>query len=323
MGFLGDDSLFELRNVSKSFRTPLSNPFRPREEVKALDSVTLHIAGSKITCLLGPNGAGKTTLIKILAGLIIPDSGEILYRGMPRDKAGYSAQGAIGLVTPNERAFYWRLSGRENLLFFGRLNGFRGTRLKRRVADVLDETGMADSADVPYRVYSAGMKQKLNIARALLGNPTLYLLDEPAAHLDPVAREEFRSFITETLVKRRGATVFLCTHDLEEARALADEIVVLNEGRVVAQGERRDLLESTAGSGDLMLSCEGVAPSAWLDARRAWASPERPGIIRISLDEAEETQEASIASFIGAGGRLLEAYRSGDPLLDFIKRATR
>lgn len=323
MAFLGDDFLFELRNVSKSFRTPLSNPFKPREEVRALDSAALHISGSRITCLLGPNGAGKTTLIKILAGLIIPDSGEILYRGLPRDRAGNSIQGAIGLVTPNERAFYWRLSGRENLLFFGRLNGFRGARLKRRVAEVLDEAGMADSADLPYRVYSAGMKQKLNIARALLGNPSLYLLDEPAAHLDPVAREEFRSFIVETLVERRGATVFLCTHDLEEARALADDIVVLNEGRVVAQGDRRELLEPTIGSGDYILSFAGAAPAAWLDARRSWASLEGPGRMRISLDTAEETQDAAIASFIGDGGRVLEAYRSGDPLLDFIKRATR
>jgi len=228
--------------------------------------------------------------------------------------------GKIGLVTPNERAFYWRLSGRENLRFYGSLHGFRGARLEKRVDEVLEEIGMTESASKPYRLYSAGMKQKLNIARALLGDPQLYLLDEPAAHLDPLAREEFRSFITETLVQRRGATVFLCTHDLEEARELAQEIVILDAGKVVAQGERRALLEAGTTRREMAVSYAGKLPAEWLETRRSDVRFEGPGRIRVSFDPGRTAQEDLVASFVASGGRLLEAYSSGDSLLELIKR---
>ena len=125
----GCENLFELRSVTKTFKSPLSNPFKPRATIRALESVCLAIRAGRVTCLLGPNGAGKTTLIKILASLILPDSGEIDYRGAPYEAARKSLRGRIGLVTPNERAFYWRISGaREPPLFRQSL------RLPRRAA---------------------------------------------------------------------------------------------------------------------------------------------------------------------------------------------
>jgi len=314
------EALFELRGVTKTFKTPLSNPLKPRETITALESVSLAIRAGKVTCLLGPNGAGKTTLIKILAALILPDAGAVDYRGTPYAAAGRSLRGRIGLVTPNERAFYWRLSGRENLLFFGSLYGFRGARLRGRVDEVLEATGMLDSAEKPYRLYSAGMKQKLNIARALLGDPELYLLDEPVAHLDPFAREEFHAFLREVLVERRGATILLCTHDLAEAEELAEDIVVLDEGRIVAQGERRALLGGVAARREVLLSYSGERPRAWLDGERVNLRDEGPGLARVSFDPSEIAQEDIIAAFVAAGGRLSEASASADSLYDFIKR---
>ena len=320
MSTQGNGSFFDLRGVSKIFKLPLTNPFKPRGTVRALDSVDLTIPRGRITCLLGPNGAGKTTLIKILASLILPDAGTILYDGEPYERVRKRVLGKIGLVTPNERAFYWRLSGRENLLFFGSLHGFRGVELRRRVDDVLSETGMTDAAAKPYRLYSAGMRQKLNIARALLGNPDLYLLDEPASHLDPLAREEFQSFVSCVLVGRRGATILLCTHDLEEARALAQEIVILDSGKVVAQGERHALLNAVTTKRELTLSYLGEPPEDWLDERRSDVRFEGPGRIRVSFDPERTAQDELIASFLAAKGRLLEAYVSGDSLLDLIKK---
>jgi len=322
MGIQDNGTYFDLRSVSKTFRLPLANPFKPRESVRALESVNLVIPRAKITCLLGPNGAGKTTLIKILAFLILPDEGTILYNGMPYEQVQKKIQGKIGLVTPNERAFYGRLSGFDNLHFYGSLNGFRGAKLRNRVDEVLGETGMTDSAAKPYRLYSAGMKQKLNIARALLGDPEIYLLDEPAAHLDPLAREEFQNFVTGTLVKKRGATVFLCTHDLEEARALADVIVVLDKGKVVAQGERRELLESIKTTKELAISYAGELPQKWLAEHQEDVRMESPGKLRVSFDPSITAQDALLASFIAYGGRLLEASNTGDSLLDLIKRMT-
>ena len=288
--------------------------------MRALDSVDLPVPRGKITCLLGPNGAGKTTLIKILASLILPDSGELFYEGDSYGRAGKRILGKIGLVTPNERAFYWRLSGRENLNFYGSLHGYRGAQLERRVEDSLAETGMSAFADVPYRLYSAGMKQKLNISRTLLGDPELYLLDEPAAHLDPLAKEEFWSFVSETLVQRRGAAVLLCTHDMAEARSLADEIVILDAGRVVARGERDELMRRVRGEVELTLSCAGRMPEEWLAAHRERIHFLGQAMVRVSFNPAEDDREELIASFVESGGRLLEAYVSGDSLLELLKR---
>lgn len=288
--------------------------------MRALDSVDLPVPRGKITCLLGPNGAGKTTLIKILASLVLPDSGELLYEGDSYERAGKRILGKIGLVTPNERAFYWRLSGRENLNFYGSLHGYRGAQLERRVEESLAETGMTASADAPYRLYSAGMKQKLNISRTLLGDPELYLLDEPAAHLDPLAREEFWSFVAKTLVQRRGAAVLLCTHDMAEARSLADEIVILDAGKVVARGEREELMRRVRDEGELTLTCAGRMPEGWLSEYRDRIRFEGPGTVRVSFRPEEDDREKLIASFVESGGRLLEAYVSGDSLLELLKR---
>lgn len=320
MGFQDNVPYFELKSVSKAFKMPLTNPFKPRQTVQALSSVDLVIPRKKITCLLGPNGAGKTTLIKILASLIIPDRGEIICNGEPYEKNGKAMLGKIGLVTPNERAFYWRLSGRENLNFFGSLNGYRGSGLTKRVDEVLAETDMADAALKPYRLYSAGMKQKLNIARTLLGNPDIYLLDEPAAHLDPLAREEFQEFILKVLVERRGATVFLCTHDLEEARALADEIVVLHRGKIVAQGDHLALQKRMQARRELTIAYAGNIPAGWDADKRLETHAERPGKIKVLFDPGAVSQDAIISSFVSAGGRLMEAYGSGDSLLELIKK---
>lgn len=322
MGFQGNGPFFTLRGVSKTFRLPRGNPFKPRAAVRALDSVDLEVPRGEITCLLGPNGAGKTTLIKILADLITPDSGEIRHDGLPAAERRKELAGKIGLVTPNERSFYWRLSGRENLLFFGRLHGYRGRELASRVDRALEETGMQADQKTQYRLYSAGAKQKLNIARALLGDGELYLLDEPAAHLDPVAREEFRAFVRETLVGKRGAAVFLCTHDLEEATVLADRLAILDSGRVVAHGPKAELLGSSGGRRELVIAHAGEIPAAWLAERGSAVSADGPGRFRLGFEAGGSAKEELIASFVRSGGRLLEVVERSGGLLDLIKRMT-
>lgn len=332
MALQGSDPVFALSGVSKTFKLPFDLPFKPRETVRALDSVDLSIHRGEVTCLLGPNGAGKTTLIKILGSLITADSGTVLWNGESLETAQHRIKGRIGLVTPNERAFYWRLSGRENLIFYASLHGFRGGERARRVNAVLEETGMTESSRMPYRLYSAGMKQKLNIARALLGNPELYLLDEPAAHLDPLAKEDFRRFISTVLVAGRGASVFLCTHDLEEARCLADRIVVLHRGRVVAAGRRNELLAASGGGASLTITAtraahagatlDGLAPATWTSGRPDGTVSVQEAKLRVAYDPRVETPEDIIEGFVRAGGRLREVHDSSDDLLDLIKRIT-
>jgi ABC-2 type transport system ATP-binding protein len=314
---------FELRDVSKSFKQPNANPFKTRATVKALTDVSLRIPRRQVTCLLGPNGAGKTTLIKILASLITPDCGDVFYDGLAQDRWGSSVQGKIGLVTPNDRSFYWRLTGRQNLMFFGSLYSLRGQALRARVVEALSDAGLAEDADKPYRLYSSGMKQKLNIARALVSDPELYLLDEPAAHLDPLARNDFWDFVERTLIGKRGSTVFLCTHDLEEAKRLADLIVILHRGRIVDEGS----IASIGGRAPSMIRMEfrhsGDAPQAWLERNVRIVSFRERNRIVIEFDPKDTGEEALIRSFVAEGGMLSQAHRVEVDLLDLLEKEVR
>jgi ABC-2 type transport system ATP-binding protein len=316
-------NLLELAGVSKSFKEPLTNPFKKRQTKQALIDVSLAIPRRKVSCLLGPNGAGKTTLLKILGSLITPDAGVIRFDGIPREKWEVSIQGKIGLVTPNERSFYWRLTGRQNLAFFGSLYSLRGRALKERVEEALTETSLLDAADKPYRLYSTGMKQKLNIARALIGHPELYLLDEPASHLDPLARKDFWDFISTTLIGKRGATVFICTHDLEEAKRLADLVIVLDKGRVVETGTLAELGALMSDHTELEMRYSGAVPDAWLRACGGAVTMGEPGRLRLDLETAGMNQEKAIRTFVEADGALSEAYLRQIDLLELLNRRIR
>jgi ABC-2 type transport system ATP-binding protein len=315
-----EDGHFELIGVSKSFKQPVTNPFKKRTSIQALTDVTFRIFRRKVTCLLGPNGAGKTTLIKILASLITPDSGQILCDQVPLERLDRSAQGRIGLVTPNDRSFYWRLTGRQNLMFFGSLYSLRGKSLKERVAESLADSGMTADADKPYRLYSSGMKQKLNIARALLGDPVLYLLDEPAAHLDPLARAEFWRFVEETLIEKRKATVFLCTHDLEEARRLADHLYILHKGRIVNDGEAPGLGEASSDLACMELRFSGEVPASWIRSHESMLTLREPGRIIVKFKSSSEFQEGLLRSFVVEGGALTQARLLELDLFELLER---
>jgi len=170
--------------------------------------------------VMGPNGAGKSTLLRILAGLIEPSSGVA------------RVEGSVAFVVADERSFSWRLSGRHNLDFFASLHGFVGADARRRVCDALARAQLTDDADRPYREYSTGMRQRLALARGLLADADVFLLDEPTRGVDPEAAHVLRRFIRDELVGRAGRTVLLATHDLHEARELAARVAVLREGRI-------------------------------------------------------------------------------------------
>ncbi len=208
---------------------------------EALRGVSFSCPPKKISCLLGPNGAGKTTIIKILAGLVLPDAGEALVLGLPLSKVTSRIRTRIGLATPNERSFYWRLTGYQNLDFYAALYGFSRKEKKDRVLEVLSEVDLIEEADKPYRQYSAGMRQKLILARALLGKPDVLLLDEPTTHLDPLAQRVIHKLIRERFVGKRKTTVLFCTHDLSEAQEFADHLIFLNNGKIYAEGSLSSL----------------------------------------------------------------------------------
>ncbi len=207
-------------------------PRPPR--VRILDGITFTVGAGTVLGVLGANGAGKSTLLQIIAGLIRPDHGEVV------------ADGSVGLCSSADRSFYYRLTVRENLKFFGSLLGLRGDALRRRIDDVLRSTDLLAIGDRLFSRCSSGMRQRVTIARALLNDPSIVLLDEPTRALDPVHTDALRTLIRDRLVREQRKTVVLATNVLEEAWATCDRVALLNEGELVAIDTPERLRERAA-----------------------------------------------------------------------------
>ncbi|MCA9190830.1 MAG: ABC transporter ATP-binding protein [Planctomycetales bacterium] len=223
-----DDYLLELENVSYSYRTR-----------RAVNEVSLGIRRGEAFGLLGPNGAGKTTLISCIAGLLQNWSGSMEFDGQPFTPAHKASDRyQIGFV-PQELAIYPNLSAEENLLFFGRLVGLRGEKLRKSVADNLDLAGLTERRHDLVRTYSGGMQRRLNLTSGLLHSPSLLLLDEPTVGVDP----QSRNHIFECLRHMRdaGHTLIYTTHYMEEVQRLCDRIAIMHQGQIVALGAHSEL----------------------------------------------------------------------------------
>jgi ABC-2 type transport system ATP-binding protein len=234
------ESLYKRYPVFRGFGELLRRPF-DRRTVTALDGLDLRVDKGRVFCLLGPNGAGKTTLIKVLATLVLPDAGRAAVGGHDVAREPGKAKGAVGYAVGEERSFYWRLTGRQNLEFFGALYGLRGPARDRRVAELLSLVGLEDAADLRFNAYSTGMKQMLAFARALLADASILLVDEPTRSLDPLAADRIRSFLRDELAGRQGRTVLWATHDLGEAADHADDVAVISRGRIRLHGPAASL----------------------------------------------------------------------------------
>jgi len=227
----------EARGIRKKFHKKRSirelvlDPFGKAEQIHALRGVDLTVATGEVFGLLGPNGAGKTTLLKILCCLVLPDEGTALVGGVSTEREN-RVKPQIGLVHCDERSFYWRLSGRENLRFFARLYDVPSRRIDPRIDELLARLEMGDAADRPFSGYSSGMKQRIAIARAMLHDPPILLMDEPTRSLDPAAARTLRRHIQEELNGKQGKTILLATHNLREAEELADRVAILARGTV-------------------------------------------------------------------------------------------
>ena len=212
-----------------------------KDVLTTLECVNLRVKEGEVLGLLGPNGAGKSTLIKILCTLILPTEGKAYVNGYDVVKEGQKTRSSIGFITTDERSFYWRLSGRENLQFFATLHNLSPSQVRSKVEELLDVVHLKNRADEPFLNYSAGMKQRMAIARGLLNDPSVLFMDEPTRSLDPGAAKSLRDFIKEHIVAERGKTVFISTHQLDEAEQLCDTIAILDDGRIRAQGSPDEL----------------------------------------------------------------------------------
>ena len=266
----------ETHELSKQFQP--SNGWRRlarRKPVAAVRDVTLAVREGELFGLLGPNGAGKTTLVKMLCTLILPSGGSARVAGHALQDAA-AIRAAVGLVVTDERSFYWRLTGRENLHFFAAMYRLHGSKAECRVQDVLQRVNMTGHADRRFSDYSSGMRQRMAIARSLLHRPQILFLDEPTRSLDPAATVRLHDLLRD-LVDRQGVTTFLITHDLAEAEKLCERVAVMHRGRIRALDSPARLRERLARRlqytvrvahlpGDAMPWVQQVAPDARMRA---------------------------------------------------------
>jgi ABC-2 type transport system ATP-binding protein len=215
-------------------------PFRERQWITAVKDVSLDINEGEFFGLLGPNGAGKTTLIKMLCSLVLPNSGMAQVFGHDILREEQAVKKIVGLVSSEERSFYWRLTGRENLQFYASLYQLSRRDARKRIEELLSMVELTGEADIRFHNYSTGMRQKLAIARGLLSEPRILFVDEPTRSLDPVSAQAVRSFLREK-VAGEGKTVILATHNLNEAEQLCDRLAIMDHGRIIALGSVQEL----------------------------------------------------------------------------------
>lgn len=287
----------------------------------ALDNISFCVPPGETLGLLGPNGAGKTTMLKILTGLLYPTSGSVKIDGRDMHLERRMVRGLMGLVTCDERSFYWRLSGRRNLRFFATLYGLSRDVAEHRIDELLDALGLTYAADRPYSGYSSGMKQKLAIARGLLSNPRIILYDEPTRSLDPVSAMTIRQWIADRRATNPEQTHILATNLLDEAELLCDRVVILNRGRIAAQGPIREIQERfnerdyedhvityRGGpiSGDWL---RGNPPSGLLEAKEG-GTGVRGEILRVRTLRNSDAFSMVLARLLEEGATIVECSRT-------------
>ena len=214
----------------------------------AVDGISFQAAEGEIFGLLGPNGAGKTTTISIIAGLLEATSGTVTVDGRTMSPTASSVKKVMGVV-PQETALYEELTARENLRFWGGLYDMSGSRLKKRVGEVLELIGLIDRSDDAVKTYSGGMKRRLNLGLGLVHEPRLLLLDEPTVGVDPQARLSILDVIREAA--RNGTTVLYTTHYMQEAEELCQRLAILDHGKILAEGTV-DELKKMVGEGEIV-----------------------------------------------------------------------
>lgn len=245
--------------MSQENTLEVSDLVRNFGDKRAVDGVSFSIASGETYGLLGPNGAGKTTTISMIAGLLQPDGGTVTVAGEPMSRSAVKAKAHVGLV-PQDLAIYPELNARENLTYFGKLQGLSGSALKSRVAEVLELIGLADRAKDASKTFSGGMKRRLNIGIGLLHSPTLLILDEPTVGVDPQSRNSILESVETLSVE--GMAVLYTTHYMEEAERLCDRIGIIDSGTIQAEGTREELVRLTGGVDHVRLVGHGDLSTA-------------------------------------------------------------
>ncbi len=293
---------------------------RRQESVWALKGVDLEIRHGEFFGLLGPNGAGKTTLVKILCTLLMPTKGRAWVAGRDVVMQEQQVRRMLGVALTGERGMYWKLTGRENLLYYAALYGLASREARKRAQTALDLMGLSDRADDLVEQYSTGMRQRLAIARSFLHDPPLLLLDEPTAGLDPQAARTIRALIVR-LQQEFSKTILLTTHNLHEAEQLCDRVGILREGQLIALGTPAQLKRQVVSEAVVELEVE-PKPSGLTAALATLAGVIRAeslenGQVRL-LGKKDEMVLDSILQCVNAEGGKISRVVLKEPSLEDV-----
>ena len=287
---------------------------RRRPPVTALAGITLAIPQGEIHGLLGPNGAGKTTLVKILSTVLLPTGGRARVLGHDVVADTRAVRPLIGIVFGGERGLYTRLTARRNLEYWGALYRLPGREIKLRSERLLDRVGLMERADQRVEEYSRGMKQRLHLARGLMGDAKVLFLDEPTTGMDPLAARDFRRLVTE--LRGEGRTVLLTTHDMVEAETVCDRVSFIDRGSILATESPRTLGRLISRFQRIDASGVNEPLEAELRALPGAASATRleDGTVRIEVTEDGATH-AVLTCLIDAG---VTSVRTSLPSLEEV-----
>ncbi len=251
--------------LSKTYPVPflrlkkfLRKKFKP--PVEALRQISFTVPNGEIFGLIGPNGAGKTTLTKIIATLVQPTSGVVTVQGHDTVKNDETVRRHVGLSGAEERSFYWRLTAEQNLLFFARLYGLSSRAAKERIAELFELLELQEFGRRRFAELSTGNKQRLAVARAMLANPPVLLLDEPTRSLDPLAANRTRALI-KSLARTNGITIFLTSHNLAEVEELCDRVAIISNGEIRAIDAPRNLRTAHTEEERVTITFSGLGPA--------------------------------------------------------------
>jgi len=289
-------TVIDVRGISRRFGS-----------VRALDDVSFHVEPGEIVALLGPNGAGKTTASRVIAGILSPTSGEVTVDGISVTQAPNDVRRRTGMVTDSP-SLYERMTLRAYLAFFAAL--YEVEQPAHRVTELAVMMGLADRLDARLGSFSRGMKQKVAIARGLVHDPPVLLLDEPATALDPETARSLRTFIVSLRARHRA--ILLCTHDLDEAQRIADRVIVLYRGRVAREGTTDALRAVDVPT--FVVTFEGDEARARDALLRIGVEATHAGsngtpALRFAADHAGETNPAVLRALLDDGARVLTLVR--------------
>jgi ABC-2 type transport system ATP-binding protein len=290
---MGEAPAISVRDLHRSFG-----------QNRAVDGVSFDVLRGEIFSLLGPNGAGKTTLISMLSCLLKPDSGDATVMGHSISTECQSVKASIGVV-PQEVALYGDLSARENLLFWGKMQGLRGAALVRSVDEVLEIIGLTDRQRERVSTYSGGMKRRVNIAVALLHKPALVIMDEPTVGIDPQSRRSILDNVKQ--LRDQGTTVLYTTHYMEEAQELSDHVGIMDHGRLVAVGTRQELITSVGELDRIQLRLTAAADvllQTWKDVEGIHEVSSDDGLVTVLAADSNDVLPRLFETAADAGVRI-------------------